>query len=47
MSVAPGLSMRTALDGVLAEGAGETVAESGNPVLHSLGLPGTSCVPGP
>lgn len=45
MSVAPGLTMRTALDEVLAKGAGETVAESGNPVHHSLGLHGTSSVP--
>ena len=41
--VAPGLSTRTALDEVLAKWAGETVAESGNPV-HSLGLHGTSSV---
>lgn len=47
MSVAPGLSVRTALDEVLAKGAGETVAESGNPLLCSLGLHGTSSVPGP
>lgn len=47
MSVPPGPSTRTASNEILANGLDEKIAESGNLVLHLLGLCGSYCVPGP